>query len=133
MSRLGFLLFLSLILVLFAPAAEKDFAGTYAGDWSGGSGGSGQLRMALEQADGKWKCEASFTLGGQEVKTTLKSVKVEEAKIEIRYEFDVQGNLLQSTLTGQLEGRTLEGKYKTITVADGGPVDEGVWKVTAKQ
>ena len=132
MRRLGFLLFLSSILVLFAPAAEKDFAGTYAGDWTGGSA-SGELRMTLEQTDSKWKCEASFTLGGQDVKTTMKSLKVEDAKIEIQYEFDLQGNRLQSTLTGQLEGRTLEGKYKTIAVADSSPVDEGVWKVTAKQ
>ena len=91
------------------------------------------INIWRKQSDGKWKCEASFTLGGQEVKTTMKSIKVEESKIEIRYEFDLQGNLLQSTLTGQLEGRTLEGKYKTVTVADSSPVDEGVWKVTAKQ
>src|SRR5437667_7061874 len=122
--RLGILL---LLLACFAVADDTGLAGTYTGDWTGGAA-SGDFKLKLEEADGKWSCEASFTLSGADVKTVTKSVKVDGNKVEVKYEFDLQGNKLMSTITGQLQGRTLEGKYETVTVPDGGPVDAGTWK-----
>ena len=42
------------------------------------------------------------------------------------YEFDLQGNKLQSATHGTLQGKTLEGTYKTL--AGEIAVDEGTWK-----
>jgi hypothetical protein len=112
-------------------AAAQGMAGQWAGEWSGAAGGSGQLRLKLEQSGGAWKAEASFTLGDAEVKTEMKSVKVDGDALELEYEFDLQGNKLKSKLTGKRDGASLSGKYETTTVPDGSPVDNGEWK--AKQ
>ena len=53
--------------------------------------------------------------------------------LPVVYDFDLQGNALESAVTGQLTGKTMEGTYKTTTVADGSPVDEGTWKVSAQE
>jgi hypothetical protein len=123
-------LILFLLVAFLAGADDQSLAGTYTGDWTGGTA-SGNILLKFEQAEGKWSCEASFTLSGADVKTVTKSVKVDGNKIEVKYEFDLQGNKLMSTVTGQLQGRTLEGKYETVTVPDGGPVDAGTWKAKA--
>ena len=123
---------LFLLVACLAWAADTDLAGAYSGPWSGSGGGSGDIRLKFEQVDDKWKAEASFTLGGEEVKCLVKSLKVDGAKVQLQYEFELQGNKLKSNITGQLSGRTLEGKYETSTVPDGGPVDSGTWKATAK-
>jgi len=121
-----FSLLLLLSLALFAAGLE----GSYAGDWTGGAA-AGDLRMTLSRAGEDWKCEAVFTLGGQEVPTTTKRVKIDGDKIEVEYEFDLEGNKLTSTLTGQLDGKTLSGKYATKD-SGGGAVDQGTWKLTRK-
>lgn len=121
---------LSLLLLLSFTLSAADLEGRYSGDWSGGAA-AGDMRLALSRAGDEWKCEASFTLGGQEVPTTMKRVKVDGDKVEIEYEFDLQGNKLKSTLTGKLDGQTLSGKYNTVD-SGGGAVDEGSWKVARK-
>ena len=132
MPRIAPVVFWLLTLVPLALAADKDLAGTYHGEWSGASGASGKIRIEFQKTpEGEWKCEVSFTLGAEEVKTKMKSVKVDGAKIEVRYEFDLQGNALQSTLTGELSGKTLEGKYHTVAVSGGAAVDEGTWKASS--
>lgn len=101
-----------------------DVAGTYKGTWSGGAA-SGEIRMKLDSAgNGTWNADVVFTLGTDEVKTKVTSVKVDGAKVEVVYQFDLQGNTLESTATGQVTDKTLEGAYKTKAVADGSPVDE---------
>jgi hypothetical protein len=72
----------------------------------------------------------SFTVSDQDVKTKITSLKVDGAKLEIVYEFDLQGTVLQSTINGELDGQTLKGKYQTKVVADGSAADEGEWKAT---
>ncbi len=121
---------LSLLLLLTLTLTAADLEGRYAGDWTGGAA-AGDLRFTLTRAGEEWKCEAVFTLGGQEVPTTTKRVKVDGAKFEVEYEFDLQGNKLKSTLTGQLDGQALSGKYSTVD-SGGGAVDEGSWKVSRK-
>ena len=125
-------LFLSLVgsFCIFAAG----LAGTYKGTYSGSSGASGDFVVSLTQADnGEWKSEVTFTLGGQDVKTKITSLKVDGAKVKIVYEFDLQGTVLESTVTGELNEGTLGGDYHTKVVADGSAVDEGSWKAALGQ
>jgi hypothetical protein len=120
----------SLLLLFGLTLTAAGVEGSYSGDWSGGAA-AGELRLTLTRSGEEWKCEAVFTLGGQEVPTTQRRVSVDGDKVEIEYDFDLQGNKLTSTLTGQLDGQTLSGKYQTKD-SGGGAVDEGSWKVTRK-
>jgi hypothetical protein len=116
-------------LILFAAGP----AGTYKGTYSGSAGASGDFVVSLTPADGgEWKSEVTFTLGGADVKTKVTSVKVDDAKVKIVYEFDLQGTVLESTVTGELKEGTLSGDYHTKAVQDGSAVDEGTWKAMAQ-
>ncbi|HTS31774.1 MAG TPA: hypothetical protein VMH81_38155 [Bryobacteraceae bacterium] len=121
-----------LFLLLAASAADRDLAGRYAGQWkSTGSGGEGAIRLNLEPgADGAWKCDVVFTFAGSDVTTTVKSVKLNQSKLEISYDFDLLGNKLRSKTEGQWDGKAFTGHYWT-TVADGDTdVDQGEWNAT---
>jgi len=120
---------LVVISVLFAAG----LAGTYKGAYSGSSGASGDIQVTLKHADGgDWTAEVTFTLGGSDVKTNMKSVTVDGSKVKIVYEFDLQGTSLESTITGVLNGTELSGEYHTRATADGSAVDDGTWKGTAQ-
>lgn len=120
----------AILLLLSLTLSAADLEGRYTGDWTGGAA-AGDLRLTLSRSGEDWKCEAVFTLGGQEVTTIMKRVKIDGDKVEVEYEFDLEGNKLKSTLTGQLDGQTLAGKYHTVD-SQGGAVDEGSWKVARK-
>ncbi len=94
--------------ILCLLAADTGLAGRYAGDWkSNGAGGGGTFHLKLESASDAWKCEVSFTVGGAEVKSTMRSCKVDQSKLEAVYDFELQGNTLQSKITGQWNGKAL--------------------------
>lgn len=130
MRALAFaLLFLATLAVVAAAADEPS--GIYNGEYTGASGGGGKIHIEIQKAaDGEWKCSVSFTIQEQDVSTKMKTVKVQGIKVELRYEFELQGYRLESVLNGELKGRVLEGKYQT-TAADGTPVSEGTWKATS--
>jgi hypothetical protein len=73
-----------------------------------------------------------FTFSGADIKTKVTSVTVDGSKVKVVYEFDLDGNGLESTITGELKGTTLAGEYHTKAAADGSAVDEGTWKGTAQ-
>ena len=124
-----YLLSFALAFVLFAAG----LAGTYKGSYSGSAGASGDISVSLKQTeDGAWKSEVTFSFGGQDIKTKITSVTVDGSKVKIVYEFDLDGNGLESTITGELHGATLAGEYHTKAAADGSAVDEGTWKGTAQ-
>src|SRR5579884_2545859 len=109
--------------VLTASAA--DLSGTYKGTWSGGQA-NGDITMTFRAtAEGPAKADVSFTISGQDVKCNVKSVKMDGSKLEIVYEFDLGDIKLQSTATGEVKDKVLEGTYKTKSLADGSAVDEG--------
>ena len=118
--------------VVSLVGAEQPWAGTYQGDWaSDASGVRGGFRMTLKAAgEGKWQGEVTFTIAEMEFKTTVKSLKIEGAKIEMSYEYELGDGAgrLMSTITGALEGAKVEGRYQAKTVPDGAVVDEGAWK-----
>ncbi len=123
------LLILSVALTFALFAA--GIAGTYKGSYSGAA--SGDISVILKQADdGAWKSEVTFTYDGQDIKTKVTTVSVEGSKVKIVYEFNLDGNGLESTITGELNGTTLAGEYHTKATADGSAVDEGTWKGVAQ-
>ncbi|MBI3473670.1 MAG: hypothetical protein HY013_20130 [Candidatus Solibacter usitatus] len=123
---------LGLLLIGAALAADSQISGTYSGAWTGSTAG-GSFEMIFTKGEGsKPACEVTFGLGDNQVKTTVKRLVVEGAKVEVTYEFDLGGNKLESTVNGELSGDTLAGKYKTKTVPEGNPVDEGEWKAKKK-
>jgi len=117
----------TLLISLCVVATPNDVAGKFVGTWSGSSGG-GDIRLSLGAgSDGKWKCSVTFTFGGEEVKTTVKSVKVEGNVIEVQYEYDI-GGTMRTTIKGRVTGRSLEGTYQAAMAPDGSTVDEGTIK-----
>jgi len=118
-----------LLLVVFAVFGAGDFAGTYTGDWkSDGSGNGGAIRFTLTPAaGGPWKSDLTFGLDGADVKTIMREVKVEDDKIELVYDFDVQGTTLRSHIKGQWSGTTFKGSYQTTTPNGSTAVDSGSW------
>jgi len=126
--RTFFVLFLLLLLPAFA--ADTDIAGKHAGEWkSSSSDVGGPIRFTLEgAAGGAWKCELSFGLNGADVKTTMKTVKVEGSKIELLYDFDAGGMTLTSHVTGEWNGSGFKGSYDTT--GGGVPVDSGSWSAS---
>jgi len=114
----------------FAFAAEQ-IAGRFEGEWSSSASGvSGKFHLVVNMKDDKPQAEVTFTLGDQEVKTKIREIKLGPSEIQAAYDFDLQGNLLRSTITGKLSDKILEGSYSTKTVADDTPVDQGTWKAT---
>jgi hypothetical protein len=122
---------LSVLAVL--GAGESAIKGHYAGSWSGASGASGAFELSVAIAADKPKCEISFTYAGEKVKTTVTLCKTSGPNIEAQYDFDVDGNRLQSTIHGELKDNALTGKYHTQALTDGSAVDEGDWKAAPAQ
>jgi hypothetical protein len=118
------------LLVLAGYGADRDLAGRYAGEWKSDSGNGGAIRMTLEAAtDGTWKCEASFTLDGADVKPTTHQIKLQDSKLDVSYDFDVQGANLRSHMTAEWNGSAFKGHYET-TVIGGDAVDAGSWSAS---
>ncbi len=105
------------VMALPAAADDKLAAGSYKGTYTGG-GGSGDIHLTLK-ADGKGglTAEVGFTIEGAEVAGAITTLKINGAKIQLVYDFDLQGAKLQSAIEGTLSGKTLGGTYKTS--ADG--------------
>ena len=123
---------LTLLLTGLALLADPLAGGKYHGKWEGVAGGSGDFDMTLTAAEGgKWVADVEFSLGGQQVKCTVKSIVVTDSKLHVVYSFDLQGNQLESTIDGEMSGPKLGGKYTTRAVGDGTAIDEGTWATTA--
>ena len=117
-----------LILVLAFVCLLLAAGDRFAGDWtSGQNDASGAIDIQLAEP-----AAVTFTLGGQEVKTKVLSVKKEAKGVQIRYEFDLDGRKLVSTLTGEILGSKFAGRYQTTPVDSDGIVDSGKFTATAK-
>ncbi len=121
--------YFTILFVLLMIASGADLSGRYAGEWkSTSAGGDGAFRLSLEPGTGgAWKLDVVFTYAGEEVKSTVRSVKVDQSKLEASYDFELLGNPLRSNITGDWNGKTFEGKYTTTTVDGSTAVDEGSW------
>ena len=124
------LLAVAFVLSVLCSGADTIAPGKYTGTWEGSSA-SGDFQITLTpDGDGKLTPDVTFTIGGQEVKTKVTSFKLDGTKMSVVYSFDVQGNSAESTVEGELKGSTLEGRYHTRLLPDGGAIDEGTWKAT---
>jgi len=111
-----------------AATAKPALAGKYTGEWKGKEDSSGALRITFKQDDaGAWSAEAAFTFEGNEVPVKTKSLKVEGEKVEVVFEWAIQGTNGQSKLTGELKGDKLAGKYDS-NVAEA--ASSGTWSLT---
>jgi len=114
---------------MFSVVLLASPAGTYVGKWIG-LNAEGDFKIVLLQAEkGEWKAEVSFTYGDADIKCKMVSVKVEEDKVELVYDFEIANLHARSTVTGEIKGDQMSGKYHT-QAADGSDVDQGTWKVT---
>jgi len=122
------------MILLSATLSAADLSGEYAGEWQSSAAGSGgAIRFVLNQdSGGVWKCELSFSYAGAEVKTVMREVKVQDPKIGLTYDFDVQGATLQSHVTGEWSGTEFRGKYES-RLADGSQIDAGTWSASRKK
>ena len=135
MSFMPKLLAVVLVLIAAASAADRDLAGRFAGEWkSATSENGGAIQFALEQQDGgAWKCELTFFLSNGDVKTMMREVQLQDGKIELTYDFDVEGATLRSRVKGEWDGGAFRGKYET-TLSDGSQqVDSGTWSASRKK
>jgi hypothetical protein len=120
----------ALLAAALVQAQDKLAAGTYKGTWAGASA-NGDFHLTLRaDARGSLGADVGFTINGEEVPCKIISIKVDGANLAMTYEFDLQGNKLQSATQGTLKGKALEGTYKTM--AGDTAVDEGTWKTTAQ-
>ncbi len=122
------LMMLAAIAALAAVCADRDLAGRYAGEWKSGTSGTGGVyRMTLATgADGMWSCDASFIYEGSEVKTRLHEITLKDSKIDVSYDFEIQGADLRTRMTGEWNGNAFLGKYETSLIG-GDTVDSGTW------
>jgi hypothetical protein len=123
--------FCAVTILLAGMLAGQDalIAGTYKGQWTG-AGGSGDIHITFRaNSEGGLTPEVGFTIAEQEVKGKVLTFKADGAKFVLVYEFDAQGNMLQSATEGVVKGKTIEGTYKTT--AGDQAVDSGTWKATA--
>jgi hypothetical protein len=115
-----------LIAAAIVPAQSGIGPGTYKGTWTGAAGG-GDFHLTVT-AGGKG--EIGFSIDGAEVPSKMVSFKIEGANLTAVYEFDLQGNKLQSAIQGTLTGKTIEGTYKTTAPGSDDAVDQGTWKTS---
>ncbi len=122
----------TMLVSVASVRADTLGAGTYKGTWTGAAS-SGDFHLTL-RPDGKGGlgADVGFTIEGQEVPCKVTLLKVDGASIAATYEFDLQGNKLQSAITGTLKGKSLEGTYKTTAAGTDSTVDEGSWKTSAQ-
>jgi hypothetical protein len=112
-----------------APTGGGSVAGHYSGQWKGSSSGTFTLKLEPGAA-GAWKCNVTFTIAGDDVKTTMRQCQADQSKIEAAYDFDAQGFTLRSRITGQWTAKGVDGTYRTSTVDGSAEVDQGTWSAT---
>lgn len=112
-----------------ASSVGGSVAGRYSGQYQGGSSGTFSLKLE-PGSGGAWKCEVTFTLAGENVKTTMRQCQADPSKIEAAYDFDAQGFSLRSHISGQWSAKGVEGSYKTTTTDGSADVDQGVWSAS---
>jgi hypothetical protein len=113
---------------MLSAAVAASPAGSYTGKWFGASA-EGDFKLALSQTEkGEWVADVSFTYGDSDIKCKTVSVKVDDTGIELVYEFQIADMQARSTVTGDIKGSKMSGRYHT-KAPDGTGVDEGTWRV----
>jgi len=74
--------------------------------------------------------DLSFTYMDQVVKPNKVTAKVGDSEVEFVCYVDLDGFKLKTAFHGTVDGKTMSGKYQTVSTDDGSAVDSGTWKVT---
>ncbi|MBI5689853.1 MAG: hypothetical protein HZC55_07110 [Verrucomicrobia bacterium] len=115
-----------------SPAAAKQSvatiaAGEYAGTWKATNESGGALRLKLKnESSTGWSGEASFTFDGANIPAKVTSIKVDGAKLELVFEWEIQGTPGKSRLSGEWKEGRLKGKYDSTPAEAAG---EGTWEL----
>ena len=115
-----------LVAAALAPAQTGIGPGTYKGTWTGANGG-GDFHLTVTSGG---KGDIGFSIDGAEVPSKMVSFKIDGTSLTAVYEFDLQGNKLQSAIQGTLKGKSIEGTYKTTVSGSDDAVDQGTWKTS---
>ncbi len=117
-----------IVLAAALPAADTIHAGDYQGQWNGAYG-TGNLSMKLER-DGKagYRAEVAMTVDPEEVDCDVESLKVDGSKFVMVIQYGGR-YLLEMTLTGTVNGRTIEGRFQTRQPGTEAVDDEGTWRM----
>jgi hypothetical protein len=104
-----------------------DLSGRYKGEFrSTTSSWSGKIQLTVKPgSDAVQASNVVFTLAGSELKTKIRSLRIDGNQLEISYEFVYDGLPLVSTLKGKLQGDKLEGTYQTSYAGRDEQADEG--------
>ena len=118
------------VLMTAALGAQDGIgAGTYKGQWHGGSG-SGAIQITFRtDAKGALIPEVGVTVDGQSVDCKVRSYKIDGAKFSFVSEFDNDGDTIRASVEATAKGNTLEGTFQASN--SDGVVDSGTWKATA--
>jgi hypothetical protein len=124
---------LGLVLILAAASAADDLAGGFKGEWkSSNSGNGGEFHFVLTNVEGGMKSDnVGFTLDGAAVTAKARTVKLQDNKLDLVYDFSVQGYDLRTSHKGEWNGTDFRGTYETQTQDGSQTVDSGTW--TAKR
>jgi hypothetical protein len=102
--------------------------GDFGGTWQQTGGDSrGQLRLKLKREGDGWTAEAVFTFENADIPATVKTVKVQGAKVELVFDWTIQTTSGQSRLTGELSDGRLQGTYESKTESG---TTNGTWAVS---
>ena len=119
------------LLAFLAVAFGSDLKGTYKGSWTSDNQGSGDLTLSFSGNPQSLKAKVSFTNDGETVDCDVKSVKLDGSKLLLVMEYSLQGNHIEATISGVLDGKALSGIYKAKSLGDDSAGDTGTWKATA--
>jgi hypothetical protein len=121
------------VLLAVAFAADTDLTGGFAGTWKNQTtGDSGVLRFTLKNTAGNWTAEAGITYQGAELVGTTQSLKVENGKLELVYDCNVQGSNVRVVQRGQWNGTEFSGTFSGMLVDSGELVGGGPWSAKRK-
>jgi hypothetical protein len=129
-SSYGMVFAMRAMAVLLLAAASFAADGTFTGKWSSSrNDASGEIRLKLNPP-----VEVTFSLNGQQVKTTVATFKTQPGaeEFEIDYDFSLEGYKLRSSLKGVVKGEKMTGQYTTKSLEDSSSVDAGNFEATSK-
>lgn len=115
-------------------APGPNVAGDYAGTWSGSNGMTGEVRLSLKDSgNGTWDAKVDITAQDEAVPTTVESVKVDQAKVELVFHYEAGGVVSRVKIMGQLNGAVLAGNYQISSSEKGKVTATGTWTATRVQ
>lgn len=115
------------------PAAGSGVAGDYAGKWTSSDGSSGDVKLSLKQtANGKWDATMGVSYQGNTLPSTVDSVSVDQSKVEINYQLEVQGGKSTVTMKADVTGKTLTGDYAVVS-SQGRVTTTGTWTASRSE